>query len=100
MALLFSLLANPLRDSLTLDLLKGGREGAVAAETTLVGQLLGSEGTHGGDGNLVETLEMGYAQAVDIGIVGDALLSEILAEVGAVGAYFSASCDSVRSCCR
>ena len=70
---------------MSLNLLKGGREGAVAAEATFVSQLLGGEVAQGGNGYLIETLELGNAQSVDIGVIGDVLLCEILAEVGTVG---------------
>ncbi len=67
-------------------MLEGATEGGVAAEAAFVGQLLGGEGSFGGDGLAVVVDEMLYAQLVDVGIVGLALLCEVEAEVGAVGA--------------
>ena len=44
-----SICTHPRRDGLSHALLKGECEGAVAAETTLQGQLLGGEGAFGSD---------------------------------------------------
>ena len=77
---------HPGGDILPHPLLEGECEGAVASVTALAGQPLGGERTLGCDGLTIEADEMIDAQVVDIGIVGDALSREILAEIVAVGA--------------
>ena len=67
-------------------LLEGKAEGAVAAVTAFVGQLLGDDGLSGSGKRLVAADEMVDAQIIDIGIVSDALTGEILAEIVTVGA--------------
>ena len=71
---------------MAVELLEGCSEGAVAAESALLGKLCGGEGKIRTDTFLVATHEVVYAQAVDISIVSGALLSEIVAQIGAVGA--------------
>ena len=82
------LLGDPIFYALAGALLEGYAEGAVAAVTTAVGQLLGLDRLAlGGGRRLAEELyEIIDAQRVDVGIVGSALAREIHAEIGAVGA--------------
>jgi hypothetical protein len=82
---LLARVAHPRRYALSSALHERAAEGAVAAEATLVGQLFGTDGQAGGGSLLVEVDEVVDAQIVDIGIVGDALTREILAEIRAVG---------------
>ena len=65
--------------------LEGISKCIVTAETTLQGQLLGSDETLGIDSLAIETNEMIDAQIVDIGIVSRALIREILTEIVTVG---------------
>ncbi len=67
-------------------LLESEAESAVAAVAALVGELLGREGLPGSGSLATEIHEVVDAQVVDIGVVMDALLGEILAEIEAVGA--------------
>ena len=78
---------HPSRHTLACALLEGEAEGAVAAVTTFAGQLLGNDGLPGSGELFAAVDEMVDAQIVDIGIIGDALTGEILAEIGAVSAY-------------
>ena len=78
--------AHPGRHGLSNALFEGRTEGAVASEAALGGQLLGSERTLCGDGFMVKVDKMVDAQTVDVGVVGQALLGEILAEVIVIGA--------------
>ena len=78
--------AHPDGDALARALHKCAAEGAVAAETALLCQLLGANGLTGSDGLVVETDEVVDAQVVDIGVIGNAVTREILAEVVTVGA--------------
>ena len=64
-----SRVAHPSRHSLSHALLEGGTKGAVASEAALVSQLLGSEGTLGSNGFVIEIDKVADAQAVDVGIV-------------------------------
>ena len=84
---LVSLAIHPGRHGLSHALFEGGAEGAVATEAAIVGQLLGGERTLVSDGIVVEVDEMADAQAVDVGVVGQPLLGEMLAEVVMVGTY-------------
>ena len=77
---------HPRGDALAGALLEGEAEGAVAAVAAFAGQLLGYDGHSGSDDLLVATDEVVDAQVIDIGVVGDALTGEELAEVEAVGA--------------
>ena len=70
---------------LTHALLESQTEGAVAAVAAGAGQLLGDDGLSGCRLLMIETHEVADAQVVDIGIVGDALTREILAEIQSVG---------------
>ena len=79
-------MAHPRGDALASALLEGEAEGAVAAVAAFAGQLLGNDGLSGSDYLLVAADEVVDAQVVDIGVVGDALTGEILAEIEAVGA--------------
>ena len=72
---------------MTIKLFECSSEGAVAPEPALVGQLLGCKRALCRHILAVEPFEMGDAQAVDVGIVGNALLGEVMTEVGAVGTY-------------
>ena len=83
---LLPLTAHPGRHGLSHALLEGGAEGAVAPEAALAGQLLRGEGTLVGNGFIIEIDEMADAQPVDVGVVGQTLLGEILAEIVVVGA--------------
>lgn len=65
-------------------LFEGEDEGAITSETAAVCQFLDGERTAGGNCLTIEADEMIDAQIVDIGIVGDALAGEILAEIGTV----------------
>ena len=78
------LFAYPGGDALVHALLEGGAEGAVAPEAALAGQLLRGEGTLVGNGFIIEIDKMADAQPVDVGVVGQTLLGEILAEIVAV----------------
>lgn len=71
---------------LTGALLEGEAEGAVTAVAAVTCQLLGDDSLSGGGGFLTEGDEVVDAQIIDIGIIGDALAGEVLAEIGAVGA--------------
>lgn len=64
---------------------EGTTEGPVAAEATLVSQLLGTDRLSGSNARLVAPDEMVDAKVVDVSIIGNALTGEILAEVVAVG---------------
>ena len=79
--------AHPCRHTLAHTLLKGQAEGAIAAITTLVSQLLGRDRPLISDSLAIETDEMADAQVVDVGIVIRSLIGEILAEVKTVGTY-------------
>ena len=68
------------------DLLEGTVERAVAAETTIKGQLLNGQGLVRGGTLLAETDEVADTQVVDIGVVSDALQGEVLAQIRAVDA--------------
>ena len=72
---------HPGRHGLSHALLEGETESAVTLETTLLSQLLGSEGTIGSYRLTIETDEMIDAQIVDISIVTYALTGEIAAEI-------------------
>ena len=80
------LTSHPRGDGQTLELLESSGESAVASEPTLVGQLLGCKRALCHHVLTVKALKVDDAQTVDVGVVCDALLGEILAEVGAVGA--------------
>ena len=67
-------------------LLEGEPEGAVTPVSAFAYQLLGGERPVGCNSFTIEICEMVDAQIVDISIVSDALLSEIVAQIGAVGA--------------
>ena len=54
---------------------------------TLLSQMLGSDGALGIDGLTIETDKVIDAQIVDIGIVGRALIREILAKIESIGSY-------------
>ena len=84
---LLPLTAHPGRHGLSHALLEGGAEGAVAPEAALAGQLLRGEGTLVGNGFIIEIDKMADAQPVDVGVVGQTLLGEILAEIVVVGAH-------------
>ena len=62
-------------------------KGTVTSVAALQSQLLGGERTLVSDGIVVEVDEMADAQAVDVGVVGQPLLGEMLAEVVMVGTY-------------
>ena len=81
------LTSHPRGDGKTLELLESSGESAVASEPTLVGQLLGCKRALCHHVLTVKALKVDDAQTVDVGVVCDALLGEILAEVGAVGAH-------------
>ena len=68
------------------DLLEDGAECAVAAETALVGQLLGYHWLAGSGCLMVELDEVLDTQTVDVGIVGGTLGGKVLAEIDTVGA--------------
>lgn len=76
--------ADPGGDALACALFEGGGEGAVAAEAAVKGQLLGLEGTAGGDGIAAETHEVVDAEVVDVVVIGGALAGEVLAKIVAV----------------
>ena len=84
---LLSGVLHPRRNGLPGVLFERRAEGAVATEAAIVGQLLGGERTLVSDGIVVEVDEMADAQAVDVGVVGQPLLGEMLAEVVMVGTY-------------
>ena len=77
---------HPGSDGLAVEQFEGRGEGAVAAESALLGKFCGGDGRIRTDTFPIEPHEVVYAQAVDIGIVGDALQGEIVAQIGAVGA--------------
>ena len=64
----------------------GEAESAVTVVTAFADQLLDGKGLLGAGDLLVAADEIVDAQIVDIGVVGDALTGEILAEIRAVGA--------------
>ena len=69
------------------DLLEDGAECAVAAETALVGQLLGYHWLAGSDCLMVELDEVLDTQTVDVGIVGGTLRGKVLTEIDTVGVH-------------
>lgn len=79
-------IAHPGSGSLPHLLLEGLSESGVISETTLLRQLLDSKGALGSNGFEVETDEMLYTQAVDVGIISRILPLEVQAEVTAIGA--------------
>ena len=79
------LLLHPRLDRLPIDLFEGHAEGTVAFVSAFVRQFCGRDILPGLDGCLVETHEVRYAQGINIGIIGDALIGKIAAEVGVVG---------------
>ena len=83
---LFVGVVHPRSDTLTRAQGEGTTEGAIAAETALLCQLLGANGLSGSSNLLVAVDEVVDAQVVDIGVIGNALTREILAEIVAVGA--------------
>ena len=85
-SLILGIFVHPGGYSLTHALLESEAEGAVATVTAFAGQLLDREGLSGNGDLLVAADEVVDTQIVDIGIVGDALTGEILAEIRAVGA--------------
>ena len=66
--------------------LESGAEGAIAAETALLGKGAGRSGLQPTLVLTIQADEMLDTQTVDIGIIGDALLGKVGTEVGAVGA--------------
>ena len=80
-------LTHPCRYALAHTLLESQAEGAIAAITALVSQLLGRDSTLFSNSIAIEANEMADAQVVDVGIVIRTLTGEILAEVKAVGTY-------------
>ena len=79
--------AHPDGHALASALFESEAEGAVAAVTAFVGQLLGDDGLAGSCEFLVAGNEVVDAQIVDIGIIGDTLTGEILTEIVTVCAY-------------
>ena len=75
----------PLRRRRSHDLLEGGIERAVTVETTLKSQFLHRQELVLCGSLMAEVDEVLDAQAVDVGIVGDALTGEILAQIKTVG---------------
>ena len=75
---------HPRRDALACAQHERTAEGAVSAEAALLGQLLGDDGLAGLGSLLTTADEIVDAQVVDIGVVGDALAGEILAQIRAV----------------
>ena len=71
------LTSHPRGDGLAVKLFEGGGEGAVAPEPALEGQLLGCKRAMCFHILAVKLLEVSDAQAVDIGVVGNALLGEV-----------------------
>ena len=67
-------------------LLERGAEGAVAVEPALESELLGGEGALVCHGLMIQADEVADAQPVDVGVVRDALLGEVLAQIVAVRA--------------
>ena len=78
--------AHPGSHALARALRERSAEGAVAAKTTLLGQLLDTDGLPGSGCLLAAADEVVDAQVVDLCVVGDALMREILAEIETVGA--------------
>ena len=76
----------PRRYTLTCSLLESQAKSAIAAVTTIDGQLSDGKGLLLGGSLLVELDEVVDAQIIDIGVVRDAMTGEILAEIAAVGA--------------
>lgn len=72
---------HPSRDALARAQHERTAEGAVSAEAALLGQLLGDDGLAGLGSLLTTADEIVDAQVVDIGVVGDALAGEILAQI-------------------
>ena len=81
------LTSHPRGDGLAVKLFEGGGEGAVAPEPAREGQLLGCKRAMCFHILAVEPFEMSDAQSVDVGVVCNALLGEVLAEIGTVGTY-------------
>ena len=77
---------HPCGDGLAVELFEGRGEGAVAAESALLGKVSGGDGKIRTDTFLIAPHEVVNAQAIDISIVSDALLGEIVTQIGAVGA--------------
>ena len=76
---------HPNCNALPHSLFKSQAEGAVAAEAAVFGKLLYDDGLFGSDSLAIELHKVIDAQIVDIGIVGDTLRREILAEISTVG---------------
>ncbi len=72
---------HPHRDALTGALQERAAEGAVTSESALQRQLLNGDILPGSGQFPAAANEVVDAQTVDIGIVGDALTGEVLAEV-------------------
>lgn len=83
---LVSFAIHPCGHSLSHALFESGAEGTVAPEAALMSQLLGGESALVSDGFTVKIHEVIDTQAVDISVIGQALLSEILTEVVVVSA--------------
>lgn len=83
---LSSNVTHPCCHRLTLELLEGCSEGAVASESTLLSQFLSRERFPIGNSLAIDTDEMLDTQPVDIGIISGVLMGEIQAEVTAVSA--------------
>ena len=76
---------HPRRDRLAHALLEGYGKSAIAPETALLSQLLGSERALGSGSLLVEAHKVLDAQTIDIGIISGVLTCKILAEIITVG---------------
>lgn len=77
---------HPGGDGLAFGFFEGGAKGDVALEAALIGQLVGGEDSACTQGLIIESDEVLYAKAVDVGVVGLARPGEILAQISSVGA--------------
>ena len=78
--------AYPRRDGFPGLLFECGAERAVTVESAFGGELGGRKGAVAGNGLLIQTDEVFYAQSVDVGIIGETLLGKVLTQIGTVGA--------------
>ena len=53
-------------------------------ESAFSGKLICRKDTVSGDGLMVQAYEVFYAQAVDVGIIGESLLGKVLAQIGTI----------------
>lgn len=73
--------SHPRRDGLSHLLFESGAECAVTVESAFCGELICRKGTVAGNGTVIQADEVFYAQAVDVGIIGEPLSGEVLAQI-------------------